>query len=116
MHKCDRCGMEHHAETAVQKTPKGVFCFNTDQCSRRLGPNYSHAKAIKLCTGAPVARLLQPRSTRAIYTDGRLLFCVGIRPPKYPLGVTWLKYQSQRYVRSPKILWCGSGFFATNKK
>jgi hypothetical protein len=108
IYTCDRCGVVHHAEGGVMAADGYLLCRNTEQCARRLGPEYSPAKAVGLSVGDETARVLLPRGSRAIYTTpGGLLFCIGIRPPSYPVGVTWLKYTVQRYVKKPKVLWCG---------
>ena len=108
IYNCSRCGVDHYANTGVMTISGQYLCRNTEQCHRRLGPLYSPEKVIGLSVGDEVARVLLPRGSRAIYTTpGGLLFCVGIRPPKYPVGVSWSRYQVQRHVRSPKVLWCG---------
>ena len=108
IYTCARCGVDHYAGTGVMDMDGKFLCRNTSQCARRIGPEFSASKAIKLSVGDEVVRLLLPRGSRAVYTTpGGLLFCIGIRPPSYPVGVTWLKYTVQRHVRKPKVLWCG---------
>ena len=105
---CARCGVDHHAEGGVMAADGYLLCRNTEQCARRLGPVYSTAKAIRLSVGGPVHRERIRHTLRAIYRGPLdLLFCVGITPPNFPSGVRWTHYQVQRYVRKPKVLWCG---------
>jgi len=108
IYTCARCGVNHYADAGVMTVNGVMLCRNTEQCHRRLGPDYSPAKVVGLSVGDETARVMLPRGSRAIYTTpGGLLFCIGIRPPSYPVGVTWLKYTVQRYVKKPKVLWCG---------
>jgi hypothetical protein len=108
IYTCARCDVDHYTINGVTVVDNKFLCRNTSQCTRRIGPEFTASKAIKLSVGDEVVRLLLPRGSRAVYTTpGGLLFCIGIRPPSYPVGVTWLKYTVQRHVRKPKVLWCG---------
>jgi hypothetical protein len=106
---CARCGVEHHADLAVLEVEGKVLCRNTMQCSRRLGPNYSIAKAIRLSVEGKVNRKKMSLGSRIIYeNESGILFSIGIKPPKIPTDTTWLKYKIQKYIRTPKILWVGT--------
>jgi len=103
---CSRCLVQHHAEEAVLDVLGTVLCRNSEQCSRRMGPLYSPAKAIKLSVGVQPKRVAVPHTKRAVWTAGGLLYAIGIWPPAAPISVHWQRYQVQRYIRTPKLLWC----------
>jgi hypothetical protein len=104
---CSRCLVQHHAEEAVLDVLGRLLCRNSEQCSRRMGPSYSPRKALRLSLGGPVHRERILHTLRAIYRGPEgMLFCIGITPPNFPVGVTWQRYQVQRYIRTPKVLWC----------
>ena len=106
---CHACAVAHHAATAVLDCGGGVLlCRNTEQCTMRMGPVLSPKTALKRTLGVPVQRATLTYERRAVYTpvppDGRL-YSIGLRPPMFPIGVIWSKHPTQRYIRTPKVLW-----------
>jgi len=104
---CNRCGVTHHALGGMMDCGGMLLCRNTEQCNGRMGPSLSPETALKRTLGMPVQRVALPYERRAVYAlvppDGRL-YSIGLRPPMFPLGVTWSKHPTQRYIRTPKVL------------